>query len=286
VLTPKFPKIQESFRVSFGTGPERVVYDLIEFDITGRQLDLDGKRRVVELSSTSRHVPFQILLKFELDGGTSDFEVKTRIRGHDILDVQKFFESMRALRTGGELELFDLRRGKSLGPIRIDLTPPSKEREQFEELTDRLVEVSKAFGMQFIAPDIINKKDLETLAFLLEVCRHGEITGGTVNNITAKLVRREGPTDVVLGPLAGEFMIGLENDNYPVRRLLSAEISVGPWQTIIEKASFSNFEDVKTRYEALSPGEAMPVSFNSSGSVRQVFHRFYKGEPLAPLVPV
>lgn len=286
VLTPKFPKIQESFRVSFVTGNQRVVYDLIEFDITGRQLDIGGKQRVVELSSTSKHVPFHMHLEFGLDGGGCDFEMGTRFLGHDILDVQKFFEALRVLRAGGELELFDLKGGKLLGPIRVELTSLGKEREQFEQLTDHLAEVARAFGTRLIAPDIISKKDLEALALLLEVCRHGEITGGTVKNLTAKLVRREGPTDAILGPLAGEFMIGLENDNYPVQRLLGAEISVGPWQTVIEKASFSDFEDVKTRYEALSPGEEMPVSFNSSGSVRQVFHRFYKGEPLAPLTPV
>ena len=71
-----------------------------------------------------------------------------------------------------------------------------------------------------------------------------------------------------------------------MQQLLGAQISLGPSRTIIEKASLIDFEEMKSRYEALSPGESMPVRFSSSGSVRQIFHRFYKGEPLAPLVAV
>jgi hypothetical protein len=279
LLTPKFRRIRESFRVTFMSGPERVVYDLIEFDIS-------GKPQEIELRSTSKHVPFHMQLSFGLDGTALNFEAQTSFLGHDILEVQRLFKALRMLRAGGKLELFDLKRQQLIGPFPIELTSVSEEREVFEELTDQLAEVARAFGQRLIAPDIINKKDLETLAFLLEVSRCGEIVGGAVQDLTAKLVRREEPPDTVLGPLAGEFMIGLENENYPVQYLLGAQISVGPSHTIIEKASFVDFEGVKSRYEALSPGESMPVRFNSSGSVRQIFHRFYKGEPLAPLVAV
>jgi hypothetical protein len=279
LLTPKFRKIRESFRVSFMCGPDRIVYDLIEFDIT-------GKPQEVEFKSASEHVPFHMHLNFGLDGAARNFDAETSFLGHDILEVQKFFNALKILRAGGKLELFDLKRQQQIGPFPIELTSVSEEREVFEELTDQLAEVARAFGQRLIAPDVINKKDLEILAFLLEVSRRGEIVGATVQDLAAKLVRREEPPDSVLGPLAGEFMIGLENENYPVQQLLGAQISVGPSRTIIEKASFIDFEEVKSRYEALSPGESMPVRFNSSGSVRQIFHRFYKGEPLASLVAV
>ncbi len=279
LLTPKFRTVLESFRVSFTSGPEHIVYDLIEFKIS-------GKPQEIEFTSTSSHVPFHMHLTFELDGAALNFEAESSFLGHNILEIEKFFKTLRILRAGGKLELFDLKRQKSIGPFPIELTSVSEEREVFEELTGQLAEIARAFGQRLIAPEIVSKKDLETLAFLLEVSRHGEIVGGTATDLTAKLVRREESPDSVLGPLAGEFMIGLENENYPVQQLLGAQISVGPSRTIIEKASFIDFEEVKSRYEALSPGESMPVRFNSSGPIRQIFHRFYKGEPLALLVPV
>jgi hypothetical protein len=121
---------------------------------------------------------------------------------------------------------------------------------------------------------------------LLEVCRRGEITGGTVGDITATLVRYEGPADAVLGALSGEFTIGVESDDYPVQHFMGAQISPGPCRVIVENTSFSDFEEVKRKYEALGIGESMPVRFSSSDSVRQIFLRFYKGEPLAPLVRI
>jgi hypothetical protein len=48
-------------------------------------------------------------------------------------------------------------------------------------------------------------------------------------------------------------MVGLENDNYPVQHLLGAQILVGPWRMIIEKASFSDFEEVKKNTRLLAP---------------------------------
>jgi hypothetical protein len=286
LLTPRFPTIRGSFRVSFISATERVVYDLIEFEIAGKQFGISGEQRVVELSSTSTHVPFQMQLKFGLDDAAYSFEVETRFSGHDILDVQKIFRALRMLKAGATLELFDLKQQRTVGPINVELTSISEGRDEFERLTDQLAEVSLAFGQKLVAPDIIDKKDLETLAFLIEVCRHGELKGGSVENLAAKLVRSAEPSDVALGPLAGEFMIGLENANYPVQQLLGAQISVGPWRTIIEKASVLDFQDLKNRYDSLTPGESMPVRFIGSGPVRQVFHRFYKGEPLAPLVAI
>jgi hypothetical protein len=108
------------------------VYDAIEFDVTGKQ-------REVEFNSTSKHVPFQMQFNFGLDRTASNFEVATRFSGYDILAVQKFFRAFRILRAGGELELFDLKRQQSLGQMRIELSPVNEEREQFEELTDRLL---------------------------------------------------------------------------------------------------------------------------------------------------
>ena len=182
----------------FTSGPEHVVYDLIEFKIT-------GKPQEIEFRSTSNHVPLRMHLTFGLDGTALNFEAESSFLGHDILEVQKFFRTLRILRAGGKLELFDLKRQKSIGPFPIELTSANQEREAFEELTDQFAEVARAFGQRLIAPAIINKKDLETLAFLLEVSCRGEIVGAMAQDLTAKLVRREEPPDSVLGPLVGEF---------------------------------------------------------------------------------
>jgi hypothetical protein len=284
LLTPKSPIARLSFRVSFGSGVERVVYDLIEFDATARQLDMAGNGLVVELTSASQHVPFQVHLVLGLDGTGCGFEMGTRFSGCDILEAQKFFRAMRALAASGELDLFELKTGKSIGPIHVEFTSVSEDREPFEKLTDDLAEVAKAFGQQLIAPDVINKEDIEMLPFLLEVCRRGEVVGGQAGNVTARLVRKEEPPEAALAPISGEFAIGLENDTYPLQHLLGAQIQVGPSRTIIERARLRNFERVGAEYAALSPGESIQVAFDTDGPVRQIFHRFYKGEPLGPLI--
>ena len=285
VLTPRFPKVRKSLRVSFVNRTGQIVYDLIEFDITAKQLGVQGGRRVLELISTSKHIPFQIDLSLDLEGGnSSNFVVTTRFAGHDILEVQKFFRAMKVIRPAGDLELYDLKQSKALGVIHLALDPISEERKAFEGLTDKLAEISTAFGQRLIAPEVIDNEDLRTLAFLLEVSRQGEIAGGTVTNLTAKLVKGAHPAEAIFGPLSGEFTIGLENQDYPVQHFLGRPISIGPYRIIIERATLIDLEEVKSRYQTLPVGQAVPIGFESIGSVRQVFLRFYRGEPLTPLV--
>lgn len=285
LLTPRFPKAHESFRVSFEKDDDRIVYDLIEFDMTGRHFGVDGMQKVVELASTSTHVPFRMNLSFSLDDLSASFELRTGFSGYDVLDVEKCLNAIRVLKSGGSVDLFDLKRGKSIGAVNAQVSSLGDSEGDFERITHDLAEISKAFGQRFIAPDVITKRDLETLAFLLEVCRRGEIAGGTVENFTGSLVRDERPLGAVLERLADEFMVGVENDSYPIQSLLGNQISVGPCRLIIERASLQEFEEVKKRYEALSLGESMRVAINPGGPIRRIFLRFYRGEPLPPLVP-
>ena len=277
LVTPTFLKTRESFRVSFLSGNDHVVYDLIEFDVTRKQREL-------HFASVSEHIPFQMLLSVRLDGTASNFEVTSRFYGYDILEVQKFFKAFRLIKVGGELSLFDLKTQKAMGPMPVELTSTTEDPGELERLTDQFAEVATSFGQRLRTPEVINEKDLETLALLLEVSRRGEITGATVENLKANLVRCEGSTDRVFELLKGDFTIGLESENYPVQSLLGAQISVGAWRTIIEKASLLDFENVKKKYEVLEPGQSIPVKFTCNGSVRQIFTRFYKGEAPYPTV--
>jgi hypothetical protein len=173
-----------------------------------------------------------------------------------------------------------------LGPITVELTSISENRESLEQVTDALAEVSRAFGQKLMAPEVIDKKDLDVLSFLLQVSRTGEVMGATVHNLTASLVRREEPPDAVLAPVAGDIMVGLENETYPLQHLLDADIQLGPNRAIIEHATIRDFERVKKEYAALQIGETMPIAFDCAGPVRQVFYSFYKGPPLDPLIQI
>jgi hypothetical protein len=276
LVKPKFPTVRESFRVTFMRNQDRVVYDLVEFELAQK---LQG----VEFSSTSDHIPFRMWLRLGADDGGNNFDMESRFLGRDIFEIQKFFKALRMLRAGGEVELFDLKKQTTVGPLSVEMGSPVEYLDEFEQLTDYLAEVARAFGQSLVAPEVIEKQELEALAFLLEVARRGEITGGTVENLTAKLVRGDGPVDQILASLGGELTIRLDNDSYS-QRLLGAQISVGAWSTIVENATLCELEEVKKKYAALAPGESMPVTFNPGGSVRQIFHKFYKGEPLAASV--
>lgn len=285
VLTLRNPKVHESFRVTFENTGRKVIYDLIEFDIAAKEFGDDGRHHAVEFTSTSSHVPFDVSMKFSLDDLTASFTLETKFRGRDILEVEKCLDGLAALKDSGGIELFDLRRGQSLGAVKAELNTFCSDGWKFEQIARDLAEVARAFSVQFTAPDVISKTDLDTMALLLEVCRNGEILGGTVNDLTAKLVRRDEPLESILGPISGEFMIGLENDTYPPQQLLGKQVIVGPCRIVIERASLCDLEETRKTYTALNPGESMPVRFVASGPVRQIFPRFYK-EPLAPLVPV
>ena len=152
-----------------------------------------------------------------------------------------------------------------------------------ERFNSHLVEIATVFGESLTIPEVITNTDLETMAFLLEVCRHGEVKGGTVNNLTANLVKSDKPDEEPFAPLSGEFMVGLVNDEYPPQRLLGTDVSVGPCRIIIERAMLVDLDETKDKYRALEPGESLTVSFRTIGPVRQVFPRFYKGEQMFPL---
>ncbi len=286
VLSPKFPKLRGSFRVTFENSTRKVVYDLIEFDVTARQFGENGEHREVEMISTSTHVPFHMNVKYVMDDATASFSLETKFLGHDILEVGKCLDALAILKSDGGIGLFDLKQGKSFPAIVGQLNTLGEGGGQFEQITRNLAEVARALGVQFIAPEVIGRKDLETMAFLLEVCRTGEIQGGTVQTLSATLVRRDQPAESIFSPISGEFMIGVENDNYPPQHVLGTQIMVGPCRMVIERATLCDLEETKKKYAALNPGESIPVKFVSTGPVRQIFPKFYKGEPLAPLVPV
>jgi hypothetical protein len=277
LITPQSLNIRVGLRVSFVSSIRTVIYDLIEFLITR------GPKEI-RIASADEHLPFRMQMAFSQESPSFHFEMSTSFHGYDILGVEKFFHAMRALREGGTIELFDPKRRQSIGPISIDLTEGSEEREEFEELTHQLAEASRAFAVKLVTPEVIHKKDIENLPLLLEVSRHGQITGGTVKSLKAKLVRDDRTPEAVFEPLANGFSVGVENESYPTQSLLGAEISLGPSRLIVENASLVDYEEVKTKYASLKPGESIPVEFNSDGPIHQVFHRFYKGEPLAPLV--
>jgi len=285
VLSPRFPKVRGSFRVTFESRVKKVVYDLIEFDVTGKQFGENGEHREAEMSSTSSHIPFHMNVKLVMDDATASFNLETKFRGHDILEIEKCLDALAALKDGGTIELYDLKQGKSLGAVASQLNTLSEKDGQFEQITRDLAEVARAYGVKFIAPEVIRKKDLDTLAFLLEVCRTGELQGGTVQNLRATLVRRDEPVESVFGPISGEFMIGVENDSYPPQLLLGTQVTIGPYRMVIERASLCDLDDTRKKYAALKPGGSIPVRFLSTASVRQYFPKFYKGEPLPPIVP-
>ncbi|MFZ3343414.1 MAG: hypothetical protein WA609_11155 [Terriglobales bacterium] len=286
VLSPRFPKACGSFRVTFENSVKKVVYDLIEFDVTAKQFGENGEHRVLEMSSTSPYVPFQMNARFGIDDLSASFNLQKKFRGHEILEVEKFLDAMAVLKGGGAIELFDLKQAKAARTTGAHLNTSSEKEGQFEQITRDLAEVARAFAVRLIVPEAIGKKDLETMSFLLEVCRSGEIQGGTITSLTATLVRRDESVESVFGPISGEFMIGVENDSYPPQQLLGTQVTVGPCRMVIERASLCDLDDTKKKYAALKPGESTPVRFLSTGSVRQIFLKFHKGEPLAPLVPV
>ncbi|HUB02254.1 MAG TPA: hypothetical protein VL983_06195 [Terriglobales bacterium] len=286
VLSPKFPKVRGSFRVTFENRPKKVVYDLIEFDVTAKQLGANGEDREFRLTSTSSHVPFHLNMTLGTDAGTASFNLKTDFLGHDILEIEKCLDAIALLKDSGTIELFDLKQGKSVCAMGAQINTLGESGGQFEQITRDLAELARAFGVRFIAPEMITRKDQDSMALLLEICRTGEIQGGTVTNLTATLVRRDEPAESVLRPISGEFVIGFDNDSCPPQQLLGTAVTVGPCRTIIERASLCDFEEVKKKYATLNPGESLPVRFLSPGPVRQIFPKFYKGEPLAPLVTV
>lgn len=277
-IEPILPTVTASLRVGFASRDERVVYDLVEFLVTKRN-------KCFEFNSTSAHVPFQMHLKLGPTNNDASFEITPKFIGSRVLEVQKFLAAINVLRCGGEIELFDLKQQVSLGSIGAALNPPNEEQRAFEKLVEELSEVATAFGQPFfLVSDLIGQDDLEALAFLIEVCRHGETEAGTAEGLTATLVRREEPVANVLDLISGEFVIGLENDNYPAIKLLSVDVPVGPCRLLIDKTRVKDFERVKTQYQSLTVGDSMPVRFESTGSVRQIFPKFYKGEPLVPFV--
>lgn len=251
-VTPKFPTAPVSLRISFVREKDRVVYDLIDFTVTMR-------RDVFEFTSTSSHVPFRMKITLEPNSRSGKLGMAPEFNGREVRELDKLFDALKLLRAdgGAEVELFDLRQQISLGSVHLELGPADEEQLEFERLIGELAEVATAFQQRFVVSDVIGQEDLQALAFLIDVCREGEVLGGLEDGLTATLVRRDEPAKNVLDLLAGEFVVGLENDNYPPVKLLGVDVPVGPCRLIIERTRVSDLEALRSNYGALAVGESI-----------------------------
>jgi hypothetical protein len=144
--------------------------------------------------------------------------------------------------------------------------------DDFDRLLDELVEVSDKFGVPFHIPDDPHEEDLQSLQFLLEIARKGQVT---LENSGMSFAYAKGSDVDARSFLEGEKEMRATLPKLdPLPKLMGVEVDPGPFTVHMRRAVVDNLEQTVEAFIAASEGEPVKINLKPLAPVEFVFLKF------------
>jgi len=241
-------------RLSFVGDKERVVYELLDFQI------VRAGTEEFEISTRNENLPFEIRLALPTPTKPTTkgrITFKKQFVGKDVLQVQKAVAVLRILETGSDIEIYSLRHGKALGVLRV---PPYRfdVPQQGIHLIAMLACISEKLGVTIKLPEPrgISQQDFESVSYLYAL-----VTGGTLplDNVSMTLVKSAENSELLPNILREIVPLRIVHQSITFR-LFGTEIHLGTCATQLDKAEFKDPDRILLDFERARIGEGIPLS--------------------------
>ena len=244
-------------RVTFGAGPDAVVYECVKFKTTRL-----GQEET-EFESTGT-LPFHMSFIVRQTGlGSVHFE--RRWAGADVHDVWKFMRAMKAAYTAGTFELYDLERGVTLLKPHFTGELPNWFAG-YEELASEAVRIAGFYKLDLRMPEKVTPEDIESLSILVHL-----IDGNLqldINDMTFTLTKTANLGQAQTETLLGEGAYVITPAEYFERPVLfGTKVCTGPVAYHIPRARVENPEEAHRFCQTAPIGEDHTFTLKPLGPV-------------------
>jgi hypothetical protein len=249
-------------RLSFQGTEEKVVYELMEFQVTR------AGTGEVEISTENKDLPFQISFVFAVPlalGSDVGVNIKKQFVGKDAMLARKALAAFDILRTGCRLELFSLQQEKKFGvlalpPVEFDIPTG------MSAWVNRIARISEHFGVPIRLPEPrdVREEDFKSLIFLDALASGEDVS---IDDIGIRLVKSEQNLDVFPNVVRQRASLAVVHD-YAKFPLFGNEFRVGRFAIQLGKAEFNNPEQALLDFGKASVGEVVPLSIHPLGPAR------------------
>jgi hypothetical protein len=246
-----------NLRLTFGTGPGAIVYDLVPFEIKRAGTD------ELELES-GEGFPFRMNVIVPRDlTATVKFKVKYDPAGLSVAALKKFVSAMDVLSTPNELEFFDLKQGKQLCKFTTGGSDKVDFEQTFRTFVADLSAVAAHYGVEFTVPRSLAPEDKEALRLLVDLV-HGvkyEFDSITMT-LTKTAVTPPELRDALRRP--GQFLYR-QQEMLPRPVLFGIPVPTGVVESYIECATVKGSKAFETRFAKAAIGDSVSLSLAPCG---------------------
>lgn len=244
-------------RVTFGSGPTVVVYDLMTHrTVRAGTLEAHG-------TLSGRDVPFVVHLRVRRKPSLDlQMTIKPELKGKSIRFVHKFVQMKRALWESGQIEIFDLESGTVLLAGKLSIPPASEKEIWFGRVVDAAAAIADFFGIDLKWPREITEADIDSLVLLkwmIEKKSYG--TGARFTGVVTKTNEN-----------ANLFETWKSGGSMCVTRgeplvLLGAAIEGYTIAYCFEETKIAEFERTKDRLDRAAVGDQIEVKYEAQGDI-------------------
>jgi hypothetical protein len=210
-----------------------------------------------------------VVLPLPLVGSTRPtitFHHRTYLR-QDVGQVKKYLDALTSLRTGGEMQIFDLATEKNFATIGgANLGDESAAEIRFREVVTDLARIAERFRLELRLSAEFSDEDLASILLLRALIEGGSLP---VENISAVVVKSEENRNLFPQMLTetGGFL-RLEHPRCePMPRLLGHTVDTGPYALEAE-VQVNDLGSMLHRFKAATIGGEIPVSCRPVAPVR------------------
>lgn len=229
-------------RVSFGSGPDRVVYEYLPFRMNR------GGSKEVELVSGDKE-PFRMTIVLRAKECNATFSEKTV--GFSVRSADKWIRALRALDADGHFEMYDLAAEKRLLRGQITEASHSGYLSQYEAFFHEATEVSDHFGVELYLRRAVTEADAEAFTFLRQLMRGSTLDLGPITGTIEKGKDDDAgfPMDIWEGK---PCTLRLEHAGRSLA-LLDTHVQTGPFSLTVD-VRLQNAADLRQKWQSAAGG--------------------------------
>lgn len=244
-------------RVTFGSGPTVVVYDLMTHrTVRAGTLEAHG-------TLSGKDVPFVVHLRVKRKPSLDmQMTIKPELKGKSIRFVHEFVQAKRALWESGQIEIFDLESGTVLLAGQLSIPPASEKELWFGRVVDAATAIADFFGIDLKWPKEITETDIDVLVLLqwmIEKKSYG--TGARFSGVVTKTNEN-----------ANLFETWKAGGSMCVTRgepliFLGAVIEGYTVAYCFDQTNIADFERAKETFDRAAIGDQIEVKYGAQGDI-------------------
>lgn len=258
-LPPSLP-----MRLTFGSGPEAIVYDFVEFRVMSH-----GTEEVELLGSGP--LPFEFRLTIDLKHSSAKFELLENYDGVDFRELAKMSRAIQQLSQTGQFQIYSLRQNASFFRGAVDPKSVQNWTPEFAAWVNALATVSVAYGVPLRFTETWTQEDRRSLILL-----EGFLTGISlpISNLTFSLIKDDSMEPAWTNTISGEFAwFHAIVPEFPERLgLFGIPIPTGPVHFSVQHGKLADAAATLSRIREAALGE--PVSMTIQCESEPVVKRY------------